>query len=172
MRLTRLAKLLAISGLGAFAVPQLASAQNAIMEGLVDLPRHEKTAQIDGCTKTIKGLVMGGGFMLFTCEKLLPFHPIADHMTAYKDYQKIFKDNGWKSVPSDEPGKNKVSFTQTDGGGCKKVVDMEAWVDRSMGEPGMDMTKRDNHRQIVFKAWFRGSACESYYGLAEALASR
>jgi len=172
MHMTRRLKIIGMTGLMAVAFSHSALAQGTIMGGLVDLPRSEKTAQIDGCTKTVKGLVMGGGFMLFTCEKLLPHYPIKEHMTAFNDYKKNFTDSGWTSERSAEPAKNKVSFAQTDAQGCKKVVDMELWVDRSMNEPGMDMTKRDNHRQIVFKAWFRGPACESYYGLAEILASR
>lgn len=172
MQLNNGIKLIAMMGFMVTALPQTATAQGAVMEGLVDLPRNEKTAQIDGCTKTVKGLVMGGGFMLFTCEKLLPFYPISDHSVAYNDYKKTFAGSGWESVPSAEPGKNKVSFAQTDAQGCKKVVDMELWADRSMNEPGIDRTKRDNHRQIVFKAWFRGKACDSYYDLAEILASR
>ncbi len=145
---------------------------NNVLDGLLDLPRHEKTAPIDGCAKINKGLVMGGGFMLFTCEKLLPYYPIADHVSAYRDYQSMLHDAGWTPTQSKEAGPNKKSFKRTDALGCETNMDIELWTDRSMGESMMDIGNRDNHRQIVFKAWFRGAACERHYTTAQLLASR
>lgn len=148
------------------------ASQSRVLNGLLDLPRHEKTASIDGCAKINKGLVMGGGFMLFTCEKLLPFYPIADHARAYRDYQVMLKDAGWSQTQSKEPGQHKKSFKRTDALGCETTMDIELWTDRSMGETMMNIGNRDNHRQIVFKAWFRGEACERHYSTAQLLASR
>jgi len=156
------------------AIPEASAitAVDVILPGLIDLPRHEFTGPVDGCAKTQKGLVMGGGFMLFTCEKLLPYREISDHKSTYQDYQTTFKNSGWSSTLSEEPAKNKTSFTRTDGLGCKVVVDMELWTDRSMNETMMDQGERNNHRQIVFKAWFRGDACETHYDQAELLSGR
>lgn len=146
------------------------SQANVIMPSLMDLPRHDYTAPIDGCSSTKKGLVMGGGFMLFTCEKLLPFYDISEHAKTYEAYQNIFKENGWSETPSEEPGRNKISFKRQDALGCKMTVDMELWTDRSMNESSMNLGERNNHRQIVFKAWFRGDACEVHYDTAELIA--
>ncbi len=140
---------------------------NVIMPGLLDLPRHENTGPMDGCASIKKGLVMGGGFMLFTCEKLLPFYKISEHAKTYQAYQKTFSDEGWKKTPSEEPGPNKTSFKRTDAYGCDIVVDVELWTDRSMNESSMNIGNRNNHRQIVFKAWFRGDACDLHYETAE-----
>lgn len=147
-------------------------ASNSILSGLIDLPRHEKTGPVDGCSKVNKGHVMGGGFMMFTCEKLLPYYPIRDHRAAFNDYQIKFKNKGWSAAKSDEPAPNKKSFKRMDDFGCETTVDMELWTDRSMNETMMDNSLRNNHRQIVFKAWFRGDKCEVHYETAELLTQR
>lgn len=151
-------------------IPEVVSVPaNVIMPGLLDLPRHEYTGPLDGCTSTKKGLVMGGGFMLFTCEKLLPFYEISDHSVTYEAYQNIFEEEGWKETPSEEPAKNKVSFKRKDSFGCDVIVDMELWTDRSMNESNLNLGDRNSHRQIVFKAWFRGDICDIHYETAESL---
>ncbi len=141
-----------------------------ILEGLVDLPRLDATAPIDGCSKITKGLLHSGGFLVFTCEKLLPYFEISEHKTAFENYKSKFVSQGWKPVRSEDPAPHKVSYARIDMSGCRVIVDLELWQDRSMNESMMDLGDRNNHRQIVFKAWFKGKACDLHYPTAKRLA--
>lgn len=144
-----------------------------IFEGLVGIERHHKTGPIDGCSKMQKGLINTGEFLLFTCEKLLPYYPIDDHASTFTDYKQTLQMSGWniRSSDSDE-GQRKWAFTKMDGRGCRVDLDMTLWTDRSMNEPSRPGSQRDAHRQIMFMTKFRGSACEGHYKTAESLASR
>jgi len=144
----------------------------SILEGLVDIPRLQVTAPIDGCSKITKGLIHSGGFLVFTCEKLLPYFEISQHKQAFENYKSKFVSQGWTLTGSEDPAPHKVSYARTDVTGCRVVVDMELWRDRSMNESMMDLGDRNNHRQIVFKAWFKGKACDLHYPTAERLAGR
>jgi len=146
--------------------------ENVIFPGLLDLTRHEYTGPIDGCASMNKGLVMGGGFMLFTCEKLLPYIEITEHKNTYDAYKNLLLSSGWSETPSQEPAKNKLSFKRKDYLECEVVLDMELWVDRSMNETILDEGDRNNFRQIVFKAWFRGDDCEAHYETTELMVGR
>ena len=114
---------------------------------------------------------MSGGFMLFTCEKLLPHIDISRQAEAFEAYHASLKTMGWDSVKSKDPAENKLSFSRMDALGCNMTVDMELWADRSMNEANIGEMQRSDHRQIAFKAWFRGDACESYYSQTQALAA-
>ena len=162
---------------GAFAVtaslltPATAMADNGkIMEGLVDIPRLAETAPMDGCAKVNKGLIHSGGFLVFTCEKLLPYLPISEHASSFEKYQSILTQNGWQR----QSGKQKsVTYKRTDSYGCQARLELSLWTDRSMNEiPRRPASDRDAHRQIVFKAKFSGAACERYYSVANSLAGR
>jgi len=155
------------------SLPQLQlEPANVIFPGLLDLTRHDNTGPIGGCASINKGLTMGGGFMLFTCEKLLPYIEISEHKNTYDAYKNLFLSEGWSETPSQEPAKNKLSFSRVDYLECEVVVDMELWIDRSMNETILDKSDRDAYRQIVFKAWFRGDACQGHYDAAELLVGR
>jgi len=141
-----------------------------IFEGIADIPRLSETGPVDGCSKTTKGLINSGGFLLFTCEKLLPLHPISEHETSFANYQGILKQNGWTRKGGD---RKNAKFVRTDSTGCETQLEMTLWTDRSMNEfPARPASDRDAHRQIVFKAKFFGTACDHYYPLAQAMASR
>lgn len=157
---------------GVVLTPTAKADNGTILQGLVDLPRLEATAPIDGCAKITKGLIHSGGFLVFTCEKLLPYFEISEHKVAFENYKSNFLSQGWKLTHSKDPAPNKVSYTRTDLSGCRVVVDLELWKDRSMNESMMDVGDRNNHRQIVFKAWFKGKACDPHYPTAQRLAGR
>jgi len=136
-----------------------------ILEGLVDIPRLAATAPIDGCAKVSKGLIHSGGFLVFTCEKLLPYHPISKHEASFREYQTILASNGWRKTGQ---AGNAAKFRKTDNIGCETRLEVTLWTDRSMNEfPVRPASDRDAHRQIVFKAWFRGDACDVHYETAE-----
>lgn len=158
--------------LGLFAAgftTEMAWADNGrIFEGIVDIPRIESTAPMDGCAKVTKGLINNGGFLLFTCEKLVPYLPITEHEASFTKYQTILDSEGWQRT---KKAFNKATYVKTDAFGCQAHLEMTLWKDRSMNElPAAPASKRDAHRQIVFMAKFYGSACDRYYPLAEAMA--
>jgi len=141
-----------------------------IMEGLVDIPRLAETGPVDGCAKINKGLVNSGGLLVFTCEKLLPYLPISEHVSSFGRYQSILQANGWRR----KSGNDKTArFFKTDAHGCRTRLDVMLWTDRSMNEiPKRPASDRDAHRQIVFKAKFSGASCERYYAIADNMAGR
>ncbi len=156
------------AGLSSLLLASPALADNGrILEGVVDIPRLSATGPVDGCAKIQKGLINNGGFLLFTCEKLLPYFPITDHASTFAQYKNVLTQNGWRAKASSG---DKAQFERTDATGCKAHLDMTLWKDRSMNEPKRASSDRDAHRQIVFMARFYGSACEHYYPTATALA--
>ncbi len=138
-----------------------------ILEGIADIPRLQATGPVDGCAKVQKGLINNGGFLLFTCEKLLPYMPITEHASTFDDYKYVLKQAGWRPKSDDDA---KAQFTKTDAFGCEAHLDMTLWTDRSMNEPRRSAADRDAHRQIVFMAKFFGSNCNIHYPTAQALA--
>lgn len=152
-----------------FSTPALAD-NGIIMEGLVDIPRLAETGPVDGCAKISKGLIHSGGLLVFTCEKLLPYHPISEHASSFTRYQSILQSQGWQR----KSGSDKTArFFKTDAFGCHTRLDVTLWTDRSMNEfPKRPASDRDAHRQIVFKAKFSGASCERYYDIASAMAGR
>lgn len=153
----------------AFMCQSGAAANNGnIFDGIANIPRIDSTASIDGCSKTTKGLINNGGFLLFTCEKLLPHLPISEHEASFKNYQSVLASDGW-TRKGQEP--NKVKYVRTDNYGCKAHLEVTLWKDRSMNEGRRPAADRDAHRQIVFMAKFYGSACDRYYPLAQAMAA-
>jgi len=139
-----------------------------ILQGLVDIPRLSSTAPVDGCAKITKGLINNGGFLVFTCEKLLPYMPISEHAKSFKQYQSVLISQGWTLETQNAKS---VKFVKADHYGCRTRLEMNLWTDRSMNElPVRPASDRDAHRQILFKAKFHGDACERYYALAESLA--
>lgn len=161
----------AIIAITTFSTAMSAQADNGkILEGLVDIPRLAATGPVDGCAKVNKGLVNTGGFLVFTCEKLLPYLPISEHAASFDNYQNILIATGWKL----QSGKAKsAKFIRTDSFGCKTRLEISLWTDRSMNEiPKRPSSDREAHRQIVFKAKFSGDACERYYTVANSLAGR
>jgi len=140
-----------------------------IFEGIADIPRLDATGPVDGCTKVTKGLINNGGFLLFTCEKLLPYFPISEHEVSFANYQAVLKAEGWRQTGGTD---NKAKFTRTDAYGCQTHLEVTLWTDRSMNEyPARPAFDRDAHRQIVFTAKFYGDACDHYYVLADAMAA-
>ena len=152
----------------AVSMTTAAQANNGtILEGLVDIPRLSATGPVDGCAKVTKGLINSGGFLVFTCEKLLPYLPISEHVISFRNYQTVLSAEGWKRQSGT---KNSVNYVKTDELGCRTHLEMTLWTDRSMNEyPVRPATERDAHRQIVFKAKFYGNACERYYAVADAM---
>lgn len=147
-----------------------AAANNGtILEGLVNIPRLDATGPVDGCGKVTKGLINSGGFLVFTCEKLLPYLPISEHAVSFSNYQTVLAADGWTRRGGNQKS---VKYVKVDEFGCRTHLEMTLWTDRSMNElPARPATDRDAHRQIVFKAKFSGSACERYYAVAEAMAN-
>lgn len=158
----------AVSMTLALATPAQAN-NGTILEGLVDIPRLAATGPVDGCGKVTKGLINSGGFLVFTCEKLLPYLPISEHEVSFANYQTVLAADGWKRRGGN---KNTAKYVKTDAFGCRTQLEVTLWTDRSMNEfPARPATDRDAHRQIVFKAKFFGAACERYYAVAEAMAN-
>ena len=167
MRLSHFA--LALTATFMAAQPALSAENGTIFEGIADIPRLDTTGPVDGCAKTTKGLINNGGFLLFTCEKLLPYLPIATHEPTFASYQDVLKRDGWTR---NGKSANKVKYVKTDEFGCKAHLEMTLWKDRSMNEGHSAATNRDAHRQIVFMAKFYGDACDRYYPLAQAMAGQ
>jgi len=144
-----------------------AADDRTILAGIADIPRLHSTGPIDGCAKVQRGLINSGGFMLFTCEKLLPHYSISEHQSAFEQYKSVIRANGWttKSISSE-----KAEFYKTDVFGCKTHLDVNIWRDRSMNEPRRASSDRNAHRQIVFKAKLYGSACDQHFAQAKHLA--
>ena len=157
---------IAVFAASLFGSPALANNGN-ILSGVADIPRISSTAPLDGCAKVQKGLINNGGFLLFTCEKLLPHLPISEHKTSFDEYKSILKANGWRTKSL---GSEKAEFRRTDAFGCETHLDMTLWKDRSMNEPRRPASDRNAHRQIVFMARFYGSACDIHYAQAQSLA--
>ncbi len=153
------------------AISQTALADSGkILEGIADIPRLSATGPVDGCAKITKGLINNGGFLLFTCEKLLPYLPISEHEASFRNYQSVLAGEGWRKKSAEG---TKAKFTKTDSYGCVAHLEMTLWTDRSMNElPARLASDRDAHRQIVFTAKFYGAACERYYPVAQAMAGR
>ncbi len=158
-----------MAGAMALSIATPAQANNGtILEGLVDIPRLSATGPVDGCGKVTKGLINSGGFLVFTCEKLLPYLPISEHEVSFANYQTVLAADGWKR----KGGNHKTAkYVKVDEFGCRTHLEMTLWTDRSMNElPVRPASDREAHRQIVFKAKFYGAACERYYTVAESLA--
>ena len=140
-----------------------------ILPGVLNLPRGAETAPYDGCKKIQKGLIMGGGFMLFTCEKLLPGYPISQQERMYVRYGTEIMKEGWRRKP--DSMRKHVKYVRDDGLGCEAHLDIRLFTDRSMNEPQRPASDRKSHRQIVFMAQFYGKPCERYYPVVKALAA-
>lgn len=151
------------------ALKRAAAAGNTILPGILNLKRQAYTAPIDGCQKVQKGLIMQGGFMLFTCEKLMPHYPISEHKPTFDRYRQSLLADGWRQQPG--PSGKELQFTRSDGLGCSAELTLRLWTDRSMNEPRRPATDRNAHRQIVFMTKYFGRACDRYYPIAEALAA-
>ena len=131
-----------------------------VMAGVLDIPRASETAAIDGCAKVHKGLTMGGGFLFFTCEKLLPGVDISRHTEVAQNYQDALAAKGWEMKFNDR--KKVKEYISYDPYGCKMTVSVKPWTDRSMNEKRG--TSRADFRQIVFMTHFaKGQACEPAY---------
>ncbi|NNE58205.1 MAG: hypothetical protein HKN36_08875 [Hellea sp.] len=152
------------------ALERAARTGDIIMAGLLSLPREPATGAFDGCAKVQKGLIMGGGFMVFTCEKLKPGLPIAQHKQTFLRYKDALMKDGWRYLP--ESKNHELVFARNDGFGCNSELQLKLWTDRSMNESFRPASDRNAHRQIVFMAKFYGPRCERYFPIAEALAAR
>lgn len=152
------------------ALRRAAAAGNIVLAGILDLKRQPQTAPIDGCQKVQKGLIMQGGFMLFTCEKLMPHIPISEHRPTFLRYRQSLLLDGWRQTP--ESDDTDIQFVRSDGFGCDAELTLRLWTDRSMNEPRRAASDRNAHRQIVFLTKFFGKACDRYYPIAEALAAK
>jgi|GEM_PF-1957050 len=131
-----------------------------ILKGVLDLPRAPETAAIDGCAQVHKGLTMAGGFLFFTCEKLLPGIDISRQADVTRQYAEALTLRGWKRQYNSQ--KKQDEFISHDSYGCKMTVSVKPWTDRSMNEPRG--SRRDDFRQIVFMTHFaKGDACEPAY---------
>lgn len=139
-----------------------------ILSGIIDLPRQAQTAPIDGCAKVQTGLTIGGGFMLFTCEKLLPYFPISEHEVAAKGYHTSLKNMGWTRSKTLADG---AEFTKRDAFGCTANLSVRVWKDRAINETTL-YKSRDTYRQIVFTANYNGAACDRYYPVVQAMKSQ
>ena len=166
---------IAIISLSVLSMPVSAAAQTAddiVLSGVLDLPRQVETAPVDGCAKPQKGLKMDGGFLLIACEKLLPFHPIAKQDSVANLYADDLIKTGWK-VDTTEQEKNKKKFIRNDPLGCKSILTMMVWKDRSMNEPNRPNMSRNDYRQIVFVTEFAGSGrCDHHYDTVKAISER
>ena len=143
---------IAIISLSILSVPVSAAAQTAddiVLSGVLDLPRQVETAPVDGCAKPQKGLKMDGGFLLIACEKLLPFHPIAKQDSVANLYTDDLIKTGWK-VDTTEQEKNKKKFIRNDPLGCKSILTMMVWKDRSMNEPNRPNMSRNDYRPVSY----------------------
>ena len=133
-----------------------------ILPGVVDLPRSAETGAIDGCTKVHKGLTIAGGFMFFTCEKLLPGVAVSRQVEIATEYEQSLELRGW--TKSWNAKKKQNEFVQHDDFGCKMTVSVRPWTDRSMNEGRHRKGDREAFRQIVFQTNFaKGDACEPTY---------
>lgn len=141
-----------------------------ILSGILDLPRQRETGPIDGCAKIYKGLTSGDGFMIFTCEKLLPEYPIKTHYTAMKGYRTELRKAGWTRVADASDTKDQLSYAKIDKLGCRQELRVSLWADRSMNEGQAAGSQREAYRQILFLSRFSGKACQAYYPVVEALA--
>lgn len=131
-----------------------------ILKGVLDLPRNPETAAIDGCAKVHKGLTMGGGFLFFTCEKLLPGIDISQQAELTRRYTEALTLRGWNKQYNNR--KKQDEYISHDGFGCKMTVSVKPWTDRNLNEPRGK--RRDDFRQIVFMTHFaKGDACEPAY---------
>ena len=140
-----------------------------VLPKLLALSRHEMTDNIDGCESVQKGLLNNEGFMVFTCEKLLPWHDISQQTTVFEDYKRAASFNGW-TIDSDQPQTElRTAFKRTDNLGCNRRLEIMQWTDRSMNET-YPTDARDSHRQIIFIQRFNGEACEPYYDVVVDLA--
>ena len=152
------------------ALKRAAAAGNLILPGILNLKRQPVTAPIDGCAKIQKGLIMQGGFMLFTCEKLMPHIDISQHKPAFLRYRKTLVSDGWKQTADSTA--TDIQMVRSDGLGCEAELTLRLWTDRSMNEPRRPAGDRNAHRQIVFMTKYFGKACDRYYPIAEALAAK
>ena len=133
-----------------------------ILPGVVDLPRSHETGAIDGCTKVHKGLTIAGGFMFFTCEKLLPGVAVSRQVEIATEYEQALELRGW--TKSWNAQKKHNEFVQHDDFGCRMTVSIRPWTDRSMNEGRHRKGDREAFRQIVFQTNFaKGDACEPTY---------
>jgi hypothetical protein len=131
-----------------------------ILSGVLDLPRMSETAAIDGCAQVHKGLTMAGGFLFFTCEKLLPGIDISRQAEVTRQYADALTLRGWSKQYNSQ--KKQDEYISHDPYGCKMTVSLKPWTDRSMNEPRGN--RRDDFRQIVFMTHFaKGDACEPAY---------
>lgn len=144
------------------------SSENRILKGLLDLPRLPETAPIDGCAKVNTGLTMGGGFMVFTCEKLRPSVAISRHEAVARTYAQTLGKMGW--VQKGPKKGDETKFELTDQYGCVRKLSQRVWTDRSMNEPKTSNRNRDNYRQIVFILNYSGQLCQRYYQLVKSAA--
>lgn len=149
--------------------PVRQSRSDIILDGILSLKRLPQTGPVDGCAKVQKGLIMQGGFMLFTCEKLLPQYTVSEHEPTYQKYNKALLNDGWKRDSGSTA--KELKFVRTDASGCKANLSLRLWTDRSMNEPPRPAADRDAHRQIVFLAKYFGKACDRLYPIAESLAA-
>ncbi len=153
------------------ALPPAALANSAglhndtILSGIIDLPRQAETAAIDGCAKVQTGLTIGGGFMLFTCEKLRPYYPISEHEIVAKRYHSALQEMGWRQAKTLDDG---AEFTRRDTYGCTANLSVRVWKDRAINETILRKS-REVYRQIVFTANYNGAACERYYPMVQAM---
>lgn len=153
----------------------VASAQSSydiILPGVLDLPRQAETAPLDGCATPQKGLTLDGGFMLISCEKLLPYHPIDLQDVAAEKYLSEIFNKGWDIDVSD-PEKDVKKFVRRDDWGCTSKLSMMVWKDRSMNEIRRPDMGRNDHRQIVFITRFEGEGrCDHHYDTVKRLAGQ
>ena len=151
---------------------QLAKAGGGlILAGILDLPRLRETGPVDGCAKVNKGLLNDGGFMVFTCEKLLAQYPIKHQYVAMDRYKGELLKAGWRHAKAEDSRADNQSFRRRDSYGCNQTLRLTLWSDRAMNEPPAPVHARDKFRQIVFLTRFNGSACERYYPIVQALAA-
>ncbi|GEM_PF-6839992 len=151
-------------------VKSASASAGVILKGILDLPRLPETGPIDGCGMIQKGLTNGGGFMVFTCEKLLPYYPIDQHNIAAGRYHDSLISAGWNIKGNRSKTENTTEFVNLDRYGCERSVKMMVWTDRAMNETPMPNARREAFRQIVFLTQFKGAACEPYYETVKSLA--
>ena len=108
--------------------------------------------------------------MIFTCEKLLPWHDISSHEIAFEEYKSAAEFDDWSYDPSKVSTDTKSAFMKIDNLGCERRLEIMQWTDRSMNET-YSKTDRESHRQIIFIQRFYGEACEPYYNVVIDLAS-
>ena len=131
-----------------------------ILAGVLDLPRSPDTEATRGCAKVHKGLTIGGGFLMFTCERLREGLPIGMQADAAQGYGRMLELRGWEARYNER--KKLVEYHSTIGAGCRMTVSIRPWTDRTMNEPRP--ASREGFRQIVFTTSFaKGPACEPTY---------